>query len=303
MSEYYSRHFNLEKVSEGIYAAIAKDGGGAFGNAGVIDLGDKTIIFDTFNTQQAAEDLRNIAVHITNKPVSWVINSHFHSDHTRGNQVFKDCHIVSSQITLQQMKENHPAKIAEQKADLEGLKKYIASLVASTDIQKMNEISFLKEMESSIPDLELVLPQYTFTHEFTISGTERTARIMTLGGGHSPCDSFLYIPEDEIIFMADLLFVGMHPSFFPYSNPTQWENILEEVNNLAIQKAIPGHGSVGSKKDIVKLKNYINEMNLLSKKIRNMEDVSIPTAYQDWTTIHIDVMEFVATIYKERQKR
>ena len=266
MSEYYSRHFNLEKVSEGIYAAIAKDGGGAFGNAGLIDLGDKTIIFDTFNTQQAAEDLRNIAVHITNKPVSWVINSHIHSDHTRGNQVFKDCHIVSSQITLQQMKENHPAKIAEQKADLEGLKKYIASLVASTDIQKMNEISFLKEMEISIPDLELVLPQYTFTHEFTIFGTERTARIMTLGGGHSPCDSFLYIPEDEIIFMADLLFVGMHPSFFPYSNPTQWENILEEVNNLAIQKAIPGHGSVGSKKDIMKLKNYINEMNLLSKK-------------------------------------
>lgn len=41
----------------------------------------------------------------------------------------------------------------------------------------------------------------------------------------------------------------------------------------------------------MKLKNYINEMNLLSKKIRNMEEISIPSAYQDWTTIHIDVME------------
>lgn len=294
MSNYYSSHFNLEKVSEGIYAAIAKDGGGAFGNAGFIDLGDKTIIFDTFNTQQAAEDLRNLAESITSKPVSWVINSHFHSDHTRGNQVFKDCHILSSQTTLQQMKENHPAKIAEQKADLKGLKKYIASLEQNahpTDTQKLNEISFLKEMEISIPRLELVLPQYTFTHEFTIFGTKRTARIMTLGGGHSPCDSFLYIPEDEIIFMADLLFVGMHPSFFPYSNPTQWENILEKVNNLAIQKAIPGHGSIGTKKDIIKLKNYIYEMKLLSKKVSNMEDVSIPPAYQDWTTINIDVME------------
>lgn len=294
MSKYDSKHFDLEKVSEGIYAAIAKNGGGAFGNAGFIDLGDKTIIFDTFNTQQAAEELRNIAEQSTNKPVSWVINSHFHSDHTRGNQVFKDCHIVSSQITMQQMKENHPAKIAEQKADLKGLKKYIASLEQngnSTDIQKLNEISFLKEMEISIPNLELVLPQYTYTHEFTIHGTERTARIVTLGGGHSPSDSFLYLPEDEVIFMADLLFVGMHPSFFPYSNPTQWENILEEVNNLAIQKAIPGHGSVGTKKDINKLKNYIKEMKMLSKKISNMEDVSIPPAYQDWTTINIDVMD------------
>lgn len=65
MSEYNSRHFTLEKVTEGIYAAIAKDGGGAVGNAGFIDLGDKTIVFDTFNTQQAAEDLRSMAEALT----------------------------------------------------------------------------------------------------------------------------------------------------------------------------------------------------------------------------------------------
>lgn len=218
MTNFFSRHFNLEKVSEGIYAAIAKDGGGAIGNAGFIDLGDKTIVFDTFNTQQAAEDLRNIAESITNTPVSWVINSHFHGDHIRGNQVFKDCNIVSSQTTLQQMKENHPERIAEQKADIAGLKKYIESLTkqneGSNDIQKKNEINFLREIETSLPNLELVLPQFTFTNDFTIIGTKRTARVITLGGGHTPCDAFLYLPEDEIIFMGDLLFVRMYPSFF-----------------------------------------------------------------------------------------
>ncbi len=297
MTNFLSRHFNLEKVSESIYAAIAKDGGGAIGNAGFIDLGDKTIVFDTFNTQQAAEDLRNIAESITNKPVSWVINSHFHADHTRGNQVFKDCNIVSSQTTLQQMKENHPERIAEQKADIDGLKKYIESLTkqneGTNDIQKKNEINFLKEIEISLSNLELVLPQFTFTNEFTIIGTKRTARVMTLGGAHSPCDAFLYLPEDKIIFMADLLFVGMHPSFFSYSNPTQWVNILHEVKNLPIQKAIPGHGPIGTKEDIDTLINYINEMKKLSKQNVNTEEVSILDEYKGWATVNVDVRELI----------
>jgi cyclase len=295
MTEFYSKHFNLEKVSDGIFAAIAKDGGGALGNAGFVDLGGKTLVFDTFNTQQAAEDLRNLAENITNQPVSWVINSHFHGDHIRGNQVFKDCTIVSSQTTLQQMKENHPERIAEQKADIDGLKMYIESLTeqieGSSNIQKKHEIDFLKELEISLPHLELVLPQVTFTNEFSILGSKRTARVMTLGGGHSPCDSFLYIPEDEIIFMADLLFVGMHPSFFPYSNPTQWVEILDEIKDFPIQTAIPGHGPIGSKDDIITLINYINEMKELSKESNNLEEVAIPDNYKEWKTIHIDAGE------------
>jgi cyclase len=115
MTKFSSKHFNLEKVSEGIFAAIAKDGGGSVGNAGFVDLGGKTLVFDTFNTQQAAEDLRKIAENITNQPVSWVINSHYHGDHIRGNQVFKDCNIVSTYTTLNQMKETHPERIARLK--------------------------------------------------------------------------------------------------------------------------------------------------------------------------------------------
>ncbi|WP_409368702.1 MBL fold metallo-hydrolase [Lysinibacillus sp. 38-6] len=292
MAEFYSKHFNLERVSEGIYAAIAKDGSGSVGNAGFVDLGDKTLVFDTFNTQQAAQDLRNIAEKITNRPVTWVINSHFHGDHMRGNQVFKDCHIISSQMSLQQMQENHPQRIAEQQDDIDGLKNYIETLSKQNeslnDRQKLTEINFLKELLISLPELELVLPQCTFTNEFTMFGTKRTAKVITLGGGHSPCDSFLYIPEDKIIFMADLLFVGMHPSFFPYSNPVQWTTILDKVSDLPIEKAIPGHGSIGTKEDIGKLKNYIKEMMALAKETSNLEEVSIPEDYKDWTTINID---------------
>lgn len=188
------------------------------------------------------------------------------------------------------MKKEHPERIAAQKGDIDGLRNYIASLTEqSNEITK--EIRFLKELEISLPNLELILPQYTFSHTFTIYGTKRKAIIQTLGGGHSPCDSFLYIPEDEILFMADLLFVGMHPSFFPYSNPTQWKHILGEVQSYSIQKAIPGHGTIGTKEDIVKLRNYIDVLEDLAKKNLNTEDIVIPEEFKDWTTVNIDTRE------------
>lgn len=288
MTKYTSKHFNLERVSKGIYAAIAKDGSGSVGNAGFIDLGGKTIIFDTFNTQQAAEDLKNLAENITNQPVSWVVNSHWHGDHIRGNQVFKNCNIVSSQTTLQKMKENHPQRIAKQKEDLTGLNHYLESLIeqrkSSTDLNLDNKINFLREIAISLPTLELVLPQYTFNKVFTIYGTERTAVLMALGKGHSYCDSILYLPEDEIIFMADLLFVATHPSFFPESNPSHWESILNKVMSFEIQKAIPGHGPIGTKEDLAKLMNYIKELKMISNEDIHLDEVPIPDQYKEWAS-------------------
>ncbi|WP_228550170.1 hypothetical protein [Salinibacillus xinjiangensis] len=71
------------------------------------------------------------------------------------------------------MKENHPERISEQKADIDGVKKYIEALTeqneSSPDIQKKNEINFLKELEISLPDLELVLPQITYSNKFLFS--------------------------------------------------------------------------------------------------------------------------------------
>lgn len=77
-----SRHFRLEQSADGVYAAVHIDGGAAMSNAGIIDLGDRTLVFDAFFTPQAAEDLRSAAEEITGRPVDATISSHYHSDHT-----------------------------------------------------------------------------------------------------------------------------------------------------------------------------------------------------------------------------
>ena len=83
-----SEHFDLHQLANGVYAAIATPGGAAYSNAGIVDLGDQTLIFDTFETPQAAADLRAAAEALTGHPATGVIISYAHADHWCGNRVF-----------------------------------------------------------------------------------------------------------------------------------------------------------------------------------------------------------------------
>nr|WP_242634569.1 MBL fold metallo-hydrolase [Bacillus timonensis] len=65
---------------------------------------------------------------MTSQPVTTVTNSHWHDDHIRGNQTFKESKIISSEITYSKMKELHPSRMNKQKSDIEGLSNYIQSL-------------------------------------------------------------------------------------------------------------------------------------------------------------------------------
>ncbi|MGE7926023.1 MBL fold metallo-hydrolase [Viridibacillus arvi] len=288
MGELFSKHFTLEKISQNVYAAIAKEGSGSVANAGFVDLGDKSIVFDTFNTQQASEDLKNIAERVTNQPVTWVINSHWHGDHIRGNQTFKESKIISSEVTYSKMKKNHPSRISKQKNDIQGLSNYIESLQDSLNKDNASklkdQINFLSELEKSLPTLELVLPNQTFKRELTFIGTKFSAKLFSLGGGHSFCDAILYIPEEKVIFTGDLLFVNCHPTFFEESNPDKWVEILRKVELLNFDVAISGHGSVGTKEDFSKLINYINELKNVVREKDNIEGIEIPSMYSDWSS-------------------
>ena len=100
-----SKHFKLEQLAPGVWAAIQNDNyGHAICNAGIIDLGDKTVVFDPFMTPEAARDLKKVAVELTGRDVTLVINSHYHNDHIRGNQVFvPQANIISTEWTRNKM--------------------------------------------------------------------------------------------------------------------------------------------------------------------------------------------------------
>src|SRR5437667_5901135 len=79
--------FQLIKVADGVYAATAKSGGLASGNAGFVIGDDGVLVFDTFFTPAAIEELIGEIAAQTRQPIKYAVNSHYHLDHTGGNQV------------------------------------------------------------------------------------------------------------------------------------------------------------------------------------------------------------------------
>ena len=79
--------FQLIKVADGVYAAIARPGGLASGNAGLVIGDGGVLIFDTFFTPAAIEELIGEIEKQTQQPIKYAVNSHYHLDHTGGNQV------------------------------------------------------------------------------------------------------------------------------------------------------------------------------------------------------------------------
>jgi len=121
-----TEYFTLKCLSEGVYAAIAKPGQGAWSNAGIVDLGDVLLVFDSFSTPSAAQLLRKQAEYITGKKVKYLINSHYHGDHVFGNQVFEDVTIISTSLTKKWFKDQN--SILDVAKEIEEMKQYLDHL-------------------------------------------------------------------------------------------------------------------------------------------------------------------------------
>lgn len=259
-----SEHFDLYSLANGIYAAIATPDGGAYSNAGIVDLGDQTLIFDTFETPRAAADLRAAAEALTGRPATCVIISHSHADHVCGNQVFDpQTPIISSHGTREEMpastgwllelKENPAeieAAIQEQQAALEGEKDPSKRTSLERSIQRMGY------WLEGISDLELRFPNQTFSGRLAFYGSERRAEMVEVEPGHTANDIYLLLPEDRIVFMGDLGFFECQP-FTVYADPQAWVAHLEEMEGSDNEVFVPGHGPLGSRTDLAVQRQYI----------------------------------------------
>lgn len=257
-----SKHFHLEQVAEGVYAALATVDGGAVCNAGIVDLGDQLVIFDTFLTPQAALDLRTAAERLIGRPVTHVINSHWHSDHVNGNVIFPpDVSILATGKTRELMATFGPQEIAEDRQRLDAaLEALEARIAEEPDESRRRSLSAKlaadREYAAALPTLEIRLPTQTFEERLALHGTRRRAELLTFGGGHSQSDALLWLPEDRLAFLGDLLFVKLQP-WLPGGNPEEWRAILRRVEALDIATAVPGHGPLGTLADCAALRDYI----------------------------------------------
>ena len=272
-----SEHFELHCLAEGIYAAIAIEGGAAFSNAGIIDLGSRTLIFDTFENPKAAVDLRAAAEQLTRRPASYVIISHAHPDHWMGNQVFADQAPIITTHDIRDQMLPFVEEIQALKTDpselLNAIRENQERLEREADERRRVSlrVSIARSQHDldALPSLELRFPDQTFEGMLVFHGKRRTVELSTQGKGHTASDCYLVLPADKLAFIGDLGFFQSQP-FMVDCDPQAWAAQLDEMEQWDVETFVPGHGPLGTKTDLALQKQYIQVLDDLVAQVIKM---------------------------------
>ncbi len=263
-----SPHFTIHGVADGVYAAIATDAGFGLCNSAIVDLGDSAAVFDSMLTPQAGADLRRAAERLTGHRVAYLINSHYHGDHVRGNVSFPSVRIVSTRKVRELIEERAVRAIesdrAEVPAELERLRN------GTWALRPRERVVFEGWFEGILatPRGTLVpAPDMFVDDRLVLRGPKRELEVLSYGGGHSPSDVIAYLADERIAFLGDLLSVGFHPGVSD-GDAASFLEILDKVLALRPEKALPGHGPLGGVGDIERTQRYLRELRSLARDAR-----------------------------------
>lgn len=292
-----SEHFVLEPLAEGVYAAIATEGGLAFSNAGIVDLGERTLIFDTFDSIRAAEDLQAAAEQLTGRPASYVVISHWHPDHWSGNQLFvpRASIIATPEIREQMIPVGKDIlEFQQDPSETEGeLRECQECLEGERDPGQRRALERtivrIQQALEELPRFQLCLPDQTFEGTIVFQESGRRAELHCWGAGHTSSDVFLVLPEEGIVFLGDLGFFASQP-FMAYADPPAWREHTAKFEQSANETFVPGHGPVGTKQDLALQREYIAAVEDLVGRVAlaggTVEDAlaqPLPEQFQGWT--------------------
>lgn len=221
--------FAIHRVGEGVYAAVSPDRSKAGSNAGFIVGANGVLVVDTFTNVGSANELLAEIRKVTNLPIRFVVNTHYHLDHTGGNAAFSDSGaVILAQRNLrgwertENLKFFGPNPKPEEKARVESL----------------------------------VLPDMLYWKAVDIYLGARLVQVRYMLG-HTGGDSVLIVPDANVVFTGDLVW-GKHLPNLIDATTDAWIKSLDEL--LAEHPAatfVSGHGDVATAQDVRDFRDYL----------------------------------------------
>lgn len=241
----------LTKITDNVYAYVdtknsSKDS--SFGaNAGII-IGDNGIlVVDTLiSAKEGKRFIKDIQA-ISNKPIKYVVNTHYHLDHVFGNSEF----------------EKLGAIIIAHEND----KKSMENSAADT-LKNIEGYGLTKEdMDGTVVSYPIV----TFSERMTIDIGGQNVELIHAQKSHTDGDIIVYLADKKILFSGDILFTNYHP-FIGEGNILDWTKKLDDIKLMDVETIIPGHGPISTKKDLDDMKDYILLFDQKAKELASNSD-------------------------------
>lgn len=213
---------SLQQVTPNVYyvqgaSGVATDNAGFVSNAGFVVTGEGVVVFDALGTPALAQRLIELVRSVTERPVRFVVLSHFHADHAYGLQVFEE---LGAEILASA-----------------GSRDYLSADIAGERLEERRRslVPWVNEQT------RLVIPDRFIDgdHRFTLGQHAFVAS--NLGSAHSEGDMTLFVEPDNVLFSGDIIFEGRIP-FLGSANTRNWLQTLRRMQETDVAALIPGHG-------------------------------------------------------------
>ena len=260
----------MEKLGDGVYAILHDHAtldwpSGTMqwphSNVGVIVGDDGVLVVDSdYLPSRARADIALIRT-VTDKPVKYLVNTHWHGDHTHGNGVYRamfpNLTIVGARanrayITVNQTR--YPRQVARptsaQHKTLAVLEPILASGRDSsgralTTEERKQLGAIVTQLHNELVELarvEVAPPTLLFDDDFDLYLGKRHVVLHNWGRGDSPADVTAYVPDAKVLFTGDIMVYPV--PFTGGSYPTLWIDVLKGIERIPVSSMVPGHGPV-----------------------------------------------------------
>lgn len=176
------------------------------------------------------------------EPFLYLVNTDHHRGHALGNQYFMPVKVIA-----------HERAHKEMSGYTDNFKERVR-----------NSFKREPEIQSQLNDIEIIPPHVTFTNRSKLLFGGRTIELIFVGG-HTPATSIVWLPNDSVCFVGDILWVDQHP-YMAQGNTLEWLGALELIRSLGAQYLVPGHGPVCGPEATHRVGEYIEFMR---KRVRD----------------------------------
>ncbi len=206
---------SFTKLSEHAYAYTAEGDP----NTGVIVGDDAVMVLDTQATPVMAQDVIRRIREVTDKPIRYVLLTHYHAVRVLGASAYRPDHVIASEDTR----------------DL---------IVERGEQDKASEIGRFPRLFRAVESIPpgLTWPTITFRGKMTLWLGSLEVQLLQLGRGHTKGDTVAWLPQEKILFSGDLVEYGATPyagdAYF-----ADWPATLDAIAALGPEKLVPGRGA------------------------------------------------------------
>jgi glyoxylase-like metal-dependent hydrolase (beta-lactamase superfamily II) len=209
------KQVSFTKLSEHAYAYTAEGDP----NTGIVIGDDAVMVIDTQATPVMAQDVIRRIREVTDKPIKYVVLSHYHAVRVLGASAYAPEHIIASEDTLDLIKERGEQDKASEIGRFPRLFRNVESVPAG-----------------------LTWPTLTFSGKMTLWLGKLEVQLIQLGRGHTKGDIVVWLPQDKILFSGDLVEFDATPyagdAYF-----SDWPQTLDNIAALKPEKLVPGRGA------------------------------------------------------------